>query len=425
MRPAPDVLVVGAGPAGSATAALLADRGFDVLIVDRARFPRPKPCGECVSPGAVAALARLGFLGAVERLAPAHLHGWHVRGAGASGTGRFGPGEYGLGVARSDFDHALLLEARRRGARSLHGVRVEDVRSAEAEGRPEVVLRGADGLERIRPRVVVGADGLRSRVARALGAVGRPPRLRKTSLTCRLEWPGGGADGGLLDVADGVTLGLAPVDAAGRRWNATVVVDAERADALAALRDDGLGFVGRTLDARLGADPGRTVVDGPWASGPFDRPVRRPWAPGVALVGDAAGYWDPFTGQGIYRALRSAELAAEAVAACLAAPGEPRKRLEGGRAPTTWAPLAEYGRQWRREGRAPRGIQRVVEAVASRPRLWRRVVPRLDTAGALDTLVRVTGDAAPVSCLFRPSWWLPVLTGTGRRPSSHAPHPPC
>src|SRR6185503_7434203 len=85
-----DVVVLGAGPAGSTTAALLAERGVDVLLLDRARFPRPKPCAEYLSPEATRVLDRLGLLPRIDAYGPAKLAGMRVVGpAGRSFTGRF------------------------------------------------------------------------------------------------------------------------------------------------------------------------------------------------------------------------------------------------------------------------------------------------------------------------------------------------
>ncbi|HLN62756.1 MAG TPA: FAD-dependent monooxygenase, partial [Symbiobacteriaceae bacterium] len=75
----PDLLIVGAGPAGAALGGLLAARGWAVEIVEAARFPRPKPCGECLNPGAVAALHRLGLWEAAAPLEPMGLSGWRMR----------------------------------------------------------------------------------------------------------------------------------------------------------------------------------------------------------------------------------------------------------------------------------------------------------------------------------------------------------
>lgn len=416
----PDVLVAGGGPAGSTAGGLLAEMGWSVLIVDRARFPRPKPCGECVNPGAVAALTRLALLPRIQALGPAHLSGWRLRGDGVEVAAHFGGSFHGLGVSRADLDTALLDAARSRGAEVLEETHVEQVAPAAADGRPSVTLRGANGTRRtVRPRVLVGADGLRSVTSRALGLVGRAPRLRKLSLTFHLRgdppvgWhDGSGERQGVLDVREGITLGLAPVAADGTRWNATVVADARRYGR--AVADDPVGFFRRVLDERTGEDPGREggraptvagdrsasglrrwhIEGGPWASGPFDWPARRRWAPGAVLVGDAAGYFDPFTGQGIYRALRSAELSAKAVAEVLVGPTP------------SWTALAAYDTAWRHETRAAVWVQRRVETVMAHAGLARPVLRRLHASGGLARVIRVTGDvAAPVS-LLDPRVWL-------------------
>ena len=390
----PEVLVVGGGPAGSTVAGLLAREGHEVLVVDRATFPRPKPCGECLNPGAVAALRRLGLLETVLALEPARLEGWSVGGGGRAVRGDFGGSLHGLGVPRERLDAALLEHARHRGARLLEGARVEEVAPAGAGTRPEVRLRlPGGGAATLRPRVVVGADGLRSRVARSLGLVGARPRPAKASFTVRVRWTEGEAPGrGRLRVRGGITLGIAPVDARGRLGNVTVVADTRRhRDALAG---GGGALVRRVLSQRVGP-PLPDVVGGPWSSGNFRQPVARPWAPGVVLVGDAAGYYDPFTGQGIYRALRSAELAASAVVAT----------LTGGTAGAAWTELARYGRSWKAEVRPRRRLQVVVDTVMTRSWLREPALAVLEQAGLLPALIRVTGDAAPVSSLLRPWGW--------------------
>jgi flavin-dependent dehydrogenase len=122
------------------------------------------------------------------------------------------------------------------------------------------------------------------------------------------------------------------------------------------------------------------------------------------LVGDAAGYFDPFTGQGIYRALRSAELACEAVDTTLRSPS------------AGWRELRSYGRTLAVELRGGRWLQRVVEVIMARPRLRGPVVDLLARGGALDDVIRVTGDAAPVSSLLRPGLWTGLLASRGEAP---------
>lgn len=399
----PDVVVVGAGPAGSTTAGLLAERGWGVLVLERRSFPRPKACGECLNPGAVATLRRLGLLGEVLDRAPALLQGWDVRTVGgARATGRFGL-EVGPGLAlpRSELDAVLVHAARHRGARVDEGVRVTEVEPAESGRGPRVVATGSDGTpRRYAPALVVGADGLRSVVARAVGGIRRRPVLKKASLTFRVRGEGVPRGRGRLYLSDRATVGIAPVGGRGTvergsrpgadLWNVTVVTTSPTASEV--LGGDAAEVLTRAL-ARAAPDweGDARLVGGPWGSGPFDWPSRPLPAPGVVLVGDAAGYFDPLTGQGIYRALRSAEMAADAIDRTL------------GEARVSWARPSRYGSRVRRTFGPGRRLQRAVERVVSSPRLRELAVRRLAAAPAtLDALIRVTGDARPVRSLATP-----------------------
>ncbi len=168
-----DVLVVGAGPAGASTARRLARDGADVLLLDAASFPRSKPCGDCLSPGATPILRELGVLDRLERAGPGRLAGWRIRTPGGVWFGgRFGaagrdgaPPRRGLALPRRAMDAVLAEAAVEAGARLRQRVRVygllrEDGRIAGVRARDA----GGESLE-LRSRVVVGADGLRSTVA--------------------------------------------------------------------------------------------------------------------------------------------------------------------------------------------------------------------------------------------------------------------
>ncbi|RMH13238.1 MAG: hypothetical protein D6701_12520, partial [Gemmatimonadetes bacterium] len=383
------VLVVGAGPSGAALALRLARAGVEVALVERRRHPRDKPCGECLNPGAVEQLRRLGLDTAVrERLEPAPLRGWCLRAErGHRALGLFGErAGPGWAVPRRALDALLAEAAVDAGARLVAPATAEGVEPApEGPGSPpRVTVRHRDGrLSVHRPRLVVGADGLRTRVGRALDGGPRPGRLRKASLTCRVEGAGPERDVGHLVLGDGWTVGLAAVHARDPLWNATVVVDPLRwSRALAA---DPAALHRERLEAAGFAwvQPPR-VVGGPWASGPFHMPARRAVGDGMLLVGDAAGYFDPLTGQGIYRALLSAELAAPVVVAALAQPGA----VDAGR-------LRPYERALARALRRGRGVQRVVEAVVSHPRLRDAAIAWLGRHPAwAGRLVRLTGDCS-------------------------------
>ncbi|MEJ2678370.1 MAG: FAD-dependent monooxygenase [Gemmatimonadota bacterium] len=424
---AADAVVVGAGPAGSVTALLLARQGLRVILVDRQAFPRDKPCGECLSARATRVLDRLGLLDAVEAAQPARLHGWTIHApGGARFTGRFGDDGPALAIERLRLDTLLLDAACAAGAQFFRGHVTGLLRPGDAGAAANVVGRGSGSLDggparaagvhgpvtgvagrdahgrpfRLYARLVVGADGLRSVVARRLGMVRRAPRLRKVSLTTHIDAPGlfpPDTDWlGEMHLGDGACVGLAPIDATGRRVNLTLVV-AGRPAALREERPE--AFVAdwiRRMPAlcdRLGACDGNGVhVEGPFlASGPFDVPLRAVVADGAMLVGDAAGYYDPFTGQGIYRALASAESLAGIAGRALRLGDTSARRL------------APYGRQLNRMVAPGRRLQHVVEWALARPRRADRVVRRLARSpDVADALIAVTGDTRPVRTLLTP-----------------------
>jgi flavin-dependent dehydrogenase len=306
-----DIVVVGAGPAGSASAALFAGQGRRVLLVDKAHFPRPKACAEYVSPGGVAILERLGALARIESTGKRRwLRGMAL--VAPSGRAHLaecraadGQPRRGLSVARLVLDHSLLDVAAARGATVRQGFVVREV--LEDAGRVRGVV-GEDG-QRIRADLVVGADGLHSVVARRLRLARTAPWPRRLGLIAHyagVDWP---EDFGQILVGRLGYVGAAPLDHDG-----LVTVGLVRRMPTARL-----GPPAAALAAGLATYPGLASrlngsrLSGPvTGTGPLARRVRRVAGPGFALVGDAAGFFDPFTGEGIYRALRGAELLASA-----------------------------------------------------------------------------------------------------------------
>jgi geranylgeranyl reductase family protein len=310
-----DVVVVGTGPAGAATAILLAEQGFRVVALDRARFPRPKLCGEYVSPEAVRVLDRLGVLKTLEAAEAVPLHGMRITAPdGTVLTASYRAIDawrpycgHALAVPRVVLDATLvdrmralpidLREEMRVVDLVMEGDRVAGVRALDA-GTHEHVLRAP---------LVIAADGRASMVAERLGCR-TSHRLRRMALGTYVT--------GLADVGHHGEIFVDPPDYAilnpvGRdRVNLSLVVPLAHARPWSARLDDFLDARVKQLRhlARRVAGATRERVR---ALGPLAYRVSRPRVGGVLLVGDAAGFYDPFTGEGIYAALRGAELAAQ------------------------------------------------------------------------------------------------------------------
>jgi len=305
VRPARDVVVVGAGPAGALTALLARRAGRDVLLVDRARFPRDKVCGGCLNPRALATLRACGLGDLPRALGAVPLRAMELRSGTRSAVLPL-PG--GAAVSRRAFDAALVEAARHEGVEVREGTRAEV--GLPEDGARVVLL---DRLERVDARVVVLAGGL---------ACDLPPDLRV--VVSRRARIGVGA----------LTNGPGPS-------TGTIAMTVTRSGYAGVVRvENGLLDVAAALDARavrraggLGeAMAGLGVGPADWRATPaLTRRVARVAAERLFVVGDAAGYVEPFTGEGLAWALAGARALAPIASAPWTA-GAERKWTRGYRA---------------------------------------------------------------------------------------------
>ncbi|ANY69071.1 hypothetical protein BBD42_23245 [Paenibacillus sp. BIHB 4019] len=455
-----DVIIVGAGPAGSVLAALLAASGVKVLLLERESLPRRKPCGESLNPGAVAALARVLPAGkfAAIRSSMEHslIHGWRLTSGKAELLAAFPAGQFGMACAREKLDYALALHACEAGAQAIEQMRVQRLIWEEGRVAGVVAYSAAGTAMEFRARLVIGADGIRSAVARCAGLSSFGP-LRKTAFTARVSGVRELQPRVELFTGRGIVVGLAPIGGGEANLTLAQLSGSGSAAALAAgLKENGAvkkvaGHMDMDtdtdknidtdtdknidIDTDTDTDTGIAMLEAAsfkvnargkapdpaqagnraasvaskekrsaWllgkagelpelaerlqgaactgevlACGPFDRRVRAAQQAGLLLIGDAAGYYDPLTGQGIYRALSSAELAAPLLL----------QALESG----SDAPLVQYAAiQQSRFAPAIR-LQKLIEWTSRHELLWHSALRGLGSLpAARSRLVAMIGD---------------------------------
>lgn len=323
-----DVIVVGGGPAGASAAYYLAIQGHDVLVLEKATFPRDKICGDGLTPRAVSELVRMGIDTA------GWVRNYGIRGYGAGNFVEVPWPElasmpnYGLAKRRKELDHILIRHAVAAGARLEEGVAVTGAIRHERTGHVVGVLAKAHGEPReYRARYVVDAGGAAARLATSLGRVQSKNRPMGVAHRTYMRSPLASTDfmESQLELWEGE---------AGRSNNAPGYGWAWPVEP--GVLNVGLGSLSskgapKGLDYRAMFETWMANAPAEWEFAPenMEGPLRgaalpmafsrKPlYADGLLLVGDAGGMVSPFNGEGIAYALRSGREAADALGQALA-----------------------------------------------------------------------------------------------------------
>ncbi len=387
-----DVVIAGGGIAGASLAILLGRAGLEVELYERAQFPREKPCGEGLMPAGVAALERMGL---AEAAGGAPFYGVRYHFGVRTAEGRFpqarGLPAAGLGLRRRNLDHALLEAAARTPGVNVTVARVEAplVENGRVTG---LVVCG----EAKRARLTVAADGAHSRIRHALG-LDIPPQRKRIGVRAHFRLAAGRLQTPWVDVyvCRGYELYVTPLPE-----GELLVAGLARAAALAAPIDRTFENWRRSqpeLAARL---EGAEQITPLASVSPLAGRARAGFAPGIVLLGDAAGFLDPITGGGMTQALMSAELLAEYVAAHRKAGEE-------------W--LVKFERERQRMLRDYRVLTQMVLWLSEHPRLAERVLGALGESPRLFShLVGVSGGVR------RLCWPFDRTRDTPKRPGRRA-----
>jgi flavin-dependent dehydrogenase len=398
---------VGGGPAGTATAIRLARAGVDTALFERAAAPQWRACGVYTSPLTRGGLTEIGLeeaeLDALLRPVPAMVVET-IDGATCELDYRRNGSAWGADRVR--LDAAMLARAREAGADVRERTTVRSIEPGTSpfavdgnRGRMASVLEvsGPTGVERWSARIVVGADGPGSLVARAFGVQRSARHLRRAGLTAHVREPRRetAADEprmAYMVIGRGWYCGLCPVP--GGRVNVGIVIGERHLRQALSRGDRPAGIVRRILGAlppphaSLAAEP---IEDHVAVALPLANRVARRSGPGFLLVGDAQGFVDPLSGEGLHRALVSAELAAAAVVQGLGTSREPS--------------FDDYDRRLRARFRRKDLLSWVLQACLAEPRLLGYAVRRLDSRpGPRHTFAGVMADLLPARRAFEPGF---------------------
>ena len=406
-----DVLVVGAGPAGSMAAARLARAGLDVLVVDKATFPRDKLCGDFLTPGSLKLLADNDLIDAALAARPAVLSGMSLHVDETIVLLPFPSGSIGWSLGRRDLDAGLVRAARSAGARVMEGFRVEALEDTGLE----VIATGSGGVTgplTIGARFAIDAGGrnaLTPRKRRWHRPAAWPVRY---AVGAWFDGVRGLSDRGEMHVLGGGASGYIGVSPIGPGLaGAAAVVGARLFESA---RHDARGLLMRLIGSSAALRrrfAGARAVTSTRGAGPLAHGASRYGENRIVIAGDAAAFVDPFTGEGIHAALLGGIMASRAAQAV----------LRGATAASP--PIVDFERGLR-SALLPRfTVSRLLQGVLSAPPIARRVALALSRRSDLaEALIAVTGGCREPRSLLDPSFLRPLLLeSAGWRSAAAAP----
>lgn len=397
-----DVIIIGAGPAGTATALFLRKMGYQVVLLDQAKFPRDKVCGEFISPAADAILDELGILPSIEAQSPLRLDGVYISAYGNSElyvdyppmTDRPGP-PTSLSLRRLVLDHLMLEETRKAGVeiREQHKVRDFIFQNGDVTG-----VTGWDAQKipfSLGARLVVDAGGRNCVSIRRLNLKRHPKSSGKMAIAAHWQGVRLPKHYCYMHVSRPGYTGIAPVaeDVA----NVVLVVDSHLLKGRE-LRD----FYIKTV---LGNPQRQELLEGgelaekPRSVDSLAYSVKSPSCGGLVLVGDAMGFIDPFTGEGIYLSLRSAQMAAGTIDAAFKKSDFSRDHLAG----YEKIRIAEFHKKFL--------LSKILQKLIYNPPLCRWVVKTLSRNPSLaKLLVGVMGDYFPAETVVSMKYLMRLIS---------------
>ena len=399
-----DVIVIGGGPAGCAMALDLNRRGYDVALCDQAKFPRDKVCGEFISPGADPILERLGVLGSIEALVPKRLKGVAISSYEGAELAidypvftQTGLRPSSLSVPRYQLDALFLEQVQHAGVKIFQQYKVADL---ILDNGYVVGVKGWDETKTpfsLKSKMVVDAGG-RNAVSLKKFSLKQNPK-GNTKIAFSAHWKGVRLpnDYCYMHVSHPGYTGISSVGK--DRANVVMVVDRSAFKS----GENPETFYHRILmqnsrrqEMLIGAErlePVRSVESLAFSVKPVP-------CGGLVLVGDAMGFIDPFTGEGIYLSLRSSEIAGTVIHAGLQSLDLSRKFL------------AVYDERRKKEFGDKFLLSRILQKlIYSRP-VCDRVVKSLSTNEVLaETLVGVIGDILPAEKVISMKFLFQLLAG--------------